>query len=55
MTEDFVSLREVDLKKFEGRVLTLLGDISAQLTILSRHMNEAFHVPNEDTAEDWDE
>lgn len=54
MSQKFLKSDEVDLKKFMGRVLTLLGEITQQIHNQSQFLEKAFHVPSEYPEEDSD-
>lgn len=54
MTEEIVSLDRKDLKIFEGRILTLLGDIDAKLTRLEASFRVAYFNGDESVQEDDD-
>lgn len=47
MTRNFLESDEVDSKKFQGRVLTLLGEILSNQNSLRIYLEDAFHVPEE--------
>lgn len=52
MSDNFVSLREVDLKKFEGRVLSLLGEIIQKVESLDERFQDAFYMGGKEQSED---
>lgn len=54
MNQKFLESDEVDSKIFQGRVLSLLGEILQHQNSLRIYLEDAFHVPKESQRQDRD-
>lgn len=55
MTQKFLESDKVDSKIFQGRVLSLLGEILQNQNSMRIYLEDAFHVPGTNRRYDSDE